>query len=109
MCYWTWAFHSCEDRIHAVGVSLPGFRDQMVQLGGQGAGRLIDGLNCKTTDCDCIFVAANVIDKSKRSQFKVLPEKGLARFQFFEAVVRLAFRRFLVNSANSSSTGECVL
>lgn len=109
MCYWNWTFYGCDVRTNAVGVSLPVFRDQMIQLGGRGPGQLIDGFSCKISDPDCIFVAANVIDKAKKTQIKVMPETGLARFQFLEAVVRLAFRRFLPVAANSSSTGECVL
>jgi Ca2+-binding EF-hand superfamily protein len=89
-------------------VNMDDFRNFMITLGGEGPGRLIDGNYCKASDTDCVFVAANVVDRAKRSQFKVLPDKGLTRFQFLEGVVRLSLRRFLTSPASSSTTSSCI-
>lgn len=43
---------------------------------------------------DTLFIASSVVDKSKKSKLAVLPDKGLARFQFTEAFVRVAVARF---------------
>jgi Ca2+-binding EF-hand superfamily protein len=47
-------------------------------------------------DSDSIFIAANlVIDKEKKAElFLVAPEKGLARCQFLEAIVRVAHKKY---------------
>jgi len=45
-------------------------------------------------DADTAFIAANVMDKDKRRGLMGMPEKGLARFQFMEAFVRVAQRRY---------------
>jgi Ca2+-binding EF-hand superfamily protein len=45
-------------------------------------------------DADTIFIAASVMDKTKRKGLLGMPEKGLARFQFLEAFVRVAQCRY---------------
>jgi len=108
LLYMSWAFTGFEFSNRAVGLSFNLFRENLERHGGRGPGKVIDNQACKVNDVDCIFVAANVIDRSKKANFKVLPEKGLARFQFLEAVVRLAFRRFLGNKNHNWSTpDEC--
>jgi Ca2+-binding EF-hand superfamily protein len=106
LTFWVSALATFDSRA-AVGVSMMGLRDLLVALGGVGPGKLIDGKNCQLSDSDCIFVAANVIGKELKSQLKILPERGLARFQFLETIARLAFRRFLTKTANQSSTQDC--
>mmetsp|Transcript_97890 Transcript_97890/g.187802 ORF Transcript_97890/g.187802 Transcript_97890/m.187802 type:complete len:754 (+) Transcript_97890:1-2262(+) len=102
LCFLQQAFTGFEGKVHSAGVSFIGFREWLVQAGGTGSGKLIDGQACKMNDPDCIFIASNVIEKTKRKDFKVMPEKGLARFQFNEALIRLAFRRYLSCSAAKS-------
>jgi len=75
------------------GVKLSSFKELVVQYGGEGKGTLFDDSVLKVSDVDYVFVAASVIDRSKRSEFSVFPGRALARFQFLEAIVRLALRR----------------
>jgi len=77
------------------GINLLDFRNLMLRYGGEGRHKLMDGYHCKSSDCDCVFVAANVVDRNRRQDFTVMPHKALSRFQFLEAVVRMAFRRYL--------------
>eukprot|EP00746_Dinoflagellata_sp_MGD_P149240 gnl/MRDRNA2_/MRDRNA2_81299_c1_seq1.p1 gnl/MRDRNA2_/MRDRNA2_81299_c1~~gnl/MRDRNA2_/MRDRNA2_81299_c1_seq1.p1 ORF type:complete len:1465 (+),score=308.52 gnl/MRDRNA2_/MRDRNA2_81299_c1_seq1:52-4446(+) len=44
---------------------------------------------------DTIFIAANLCEKEKKKEFfKVTPEKGLCRCQFFEALTRVCFKKY---------------
>jgi len=101
------AFEGYDVKGHAAGVCFNAFRENLIHSGGEGPGKLIDGRACKLNDPDCIFIAANVIDRNKRKEFKVLPDKGLGRFQYLEAVVRLAFRRFITSSSSKGDGETC--
>mmetsp|Transcript_117307 Transcript_117307/g.184520 ORF Transcript_117307/g.184520 Transcript_117307/m.184520 type:complete len:1568 (+) Transcript_117307:87-4790(+) len=108
LTFWVWALSHAFEPQQAAYVSMSVFRDQLVAMGGMGPGKLIDGKACYLSDPDCIFVAANVINKAKKSLLKIFPENGLTRFQFLEAITRLSFRRFLTRTANSSVAQDCV-
>jgi len=56
-------------------------------------------------NADTIFVAASVLDKEKKRKFFGLPEKGLTRFQFLEAVVRVASARFVDSGEKEDVAG----
>mmetsp|Transcript_101952 Transcript_101952/g.186148 ORF Transcript_101952/g.186148 Transcript_101952/m.186148 type:complete len:1297 (-) Transcript_101952:61-3951(-) len=102
LTFWHEAFGHCMQPRNPAGVSMTTFRDFLFDNGGEGPGKVIDGTYCKTMDPDCVFVAANVVPMDRRTRFKVLPEKALARFQFFEAIVRFGFRRYLGTSMAST-------
>jgi Ca2+-binding EF-hand superfamily protein len=58
-------------------------------------------------DADTIFVAASVMEKTKRKGLMGMPEKGLARFQFLEAFVRVSHRRYQ-DTGEHEDTLTCV-
>jgi len=60
-----------------------------------GKNKLIDNIHFSSNDIDIVFVASRVIERARKDDFKVLPTTRLSRFQFLEACVRTAFRRFL--------------
>lgn len=95
LAFWWEAYGTLEMHETVAGVSMGGFRKIMVRRGGEGRGQLLDGLNLNGNDCDCVFVAANVVDRDRRGDFPFLPQRAMARFQFLEAIVRVAFRRFV--------------
>lgn len=105
LTFWNEAFSHTVQHRSPVGLSKSGFQEYVAYAGGVGNGKLIDGTFCKSSDPDCVFSAANVVPTDRRARFKLLPEKGLARFQFFEAVVRLAFRRYLGNETAGGPHG----
>jgi len=56
------------------------------------------------SDGDRIFIGANVLDKDNKTlkAFAVMPNQGLARFQFLEAIARVALARFYDNKEKDS-------
>lgn len=104
LAFWYAAMIDFQSHRYAVGLSCNSWRELLLRTEGSSAVFLIDDVSCKSSDLDCIYVAANTLDKDKRKTLSVLPDKALARFQFLEAVVRLAFKRFLrAGPANSSA------
>eukprot|EP00405_Crypthecodinium_cohnii_P008050 CAMPEP_0206420562 /NCGR_PEP_ID=MMETSP0324_2-20121206/923_1 /ASSEMBLY_ACC=CAM_ASM_000836 /TAXON_ID=2866 /ORGANISM="Crypthecodinium cohnii, Strain Seligo" /LENGTH=737 /DNA_ID=CAMNT_0053884483 /DNA_START=49 /DNA_END=2258 /DNA_ORIENTATION=- len=95
LAYWWEAYGNLEYPEQVAGVSMYDFRGLLARYGGEGRGALLDGQSCKGSDCDCIFVASNVVDRNRRADFNILPQRALSRFQFLEAVVRISIRRFL--------------
>eukprot|EP00930_Biecheleria_cincta_P022335 TRINITY_DN16310_c0_g8_i1.p1 TRINITY_DN16310_c0_g8~~TRINITY_DN16310_c0_g8_i1.p1 ORF type:complete len:1606 (+),score=285.74 TRINITY_DN16310_c0_g8_i1:302-4819(+) len=103
LAFWYNSMFDFVSHRHSLGMSFSSWRDILTSSGGEGSGKLLDGVTCLTSDIDCIFVAANVLDNNKKKLLKVMPEKALARFQFAEAYVRLAFKRFLSSPLSSAS------
>jgi len=80
---------------HAAGITYNTFFDLLLKHGGEGPDSLFDARRLLRTDPDCIFIAANLVtEQHKKREFTVLPEVGICRFQFLEAFVRIAVKRF---------------
>ncbi|CAE8628737.1 unnamed protein product [Polarella glacialis] len=103
MAFWQAATLDFDSHRAAAGVSFIGWRDYLLQAGGEGPGKLADGRSCRGADLDCIFVAANVVDPKKKERIPVLPDKALARFQFMEAILRVAILRFTPSNESAAS------
>jgi Ca2+-binding EF-hand superfamily protein len=74
--------------------------------------RLLDGLALAVHIVDTIFVVANVLSENQKllcqsEGLTAVPEKGLARFQFLEAFVRVINRRF-IDSGEMENPAEAV-
>ncbi|CAJ1455645.1 unnamed protein product [Effrenium voratum] len=108
LAFWFAAMVDFQSHRYALGLSCNSWRELLIHTEGLELStvRLLDDNMCKSSDLDCIYVAANTVEKEKRKTISVLPDKALARFQFLEAVVRLAFKRFLRAGPNHSSTEE---
>jgi Ca2+-binding EF-hand superfamily protein len=76
----------------------------MVFAWGPEDDRLVNGEECKKGDVDYIFVSANVVEKERQADFLVLPGRELSRFQFLEALVRLALRRYMMGQHEHTVT-----
>lgn len=77
-----------------VGITLDGFIQLLETLQREAAAsqRINSSTLFKAANASTIFSVAKMLDRNRT--FKVMPKKGLARFQFLEAIVRLAVRRF---------------
>merc|ERR1712137_734628 len=64
--------------------------------------------NFKLSDADTIFVASSVLQRECRRKYPGIPEKGLARFQFAEAFVRLAVQRFVKSGEKEDAASAAV-
>lgn len=95
--YWSEAFGALSGNENVAGIGLGDFRELLLRMGGEGPKELFDGRTTFLRDADCIFSAAIVVERHRRAEFQELPGRELCRFQFMEAVVRMAFRRFLKN------------
>lgn len=106
LAFWYSSMIDFQSHRYAVGLSCNSWREVLLRSEGSTGVFLLDDVACKSSDLDCIYVAANTIDKEKRKALRCLPDKALARFQFLEAVLRLAFKRFLrAGPTNASAQG----
>eukprot|EP00434_Breviolum_minutum_P007549 symbB.v1.2.006664.t2/scaffold372.1/size218212/16 len=104
LAFWYSSMIDFQSHRYAVGLSCNSWREVLLRSEGSTGVFLLDDVACKSSDLDCIYVAANTIDKEKRKTLRCLPDKALARFQFLEAILRLAFKRFLrAGPANASA------
>eukprot|EP00931_Biecheleriopsis_adriatica_P052251 TRINITY_DN30378_c0_g1_i2.p1 TRINITY_DN30378_c0_g1~~TRINITY_DN30378_c0_g1_i2.p1 ORF type:complete len:1630 (+),score=356.30 TRINITY_DN30378_c0_g1_i2:150-5039(+) len=104
LAFWFESMREFQSHRYAIGLSFASWRD-FVYRPGEGTDRPVDNINVKSSDVDCIFVAANTIDAQRKKALKVMPEKALARFQFLDAFLRLAAKRYLP-LPNSASVAE---
>ncbi len=51
---------------------------------------------CKPKDIDLIFVAVNVEANSKSDEDLMNPDRALMRFEFLDALLRIAYRKFVM-------------
>lgn len=100
LAFWYNSMHDFVSHRASLGMSFTSWRDTLATHGGE---KVLDQISCLTSDIDCIFVAANVLDNNKTNVLNVMPEKALARFQFVEAYVRLAFKRCLTTDLKTAS------
>lgn len=102
LAYHYFAFTQFVDPTYAVFLGMTGVKDIMMRydkkpgIKDQRKSWLFDGKSLLTTDVDNIYVAANVVtfdNEEDRRKLKALPARGLARFQFLEAFVRIVCLR----------------
>ena len=53
---------------------------------------------CKPKDIDLIFVAVNVEVNTKSEEDMMNPDRALMRFEFLDAIMRIAYRKFVMVS-----------
>eukprot|EP00439_Symbiodinium_sp_Y106_P081675 s107_g20.t2 len=104
VAFWCGAMWDFQSLRSSVGLSFNAWRELIFR--SPGAGELVADPSCGSKDVDIVWVACDVIDKDKRKTIKVLPDKALSRFQFMEAVLRLAFKRCLHGKVSDASPEE---
>jgi len=89
--------------------SSTGFKRSKSGVGSFKKSKSSGVLNAKffTSWADTIFVGANAVarDNSVANEMEVLPQHGLARFQFLEAFAQLALQRFQRSGEHDTAVG----
>jgi hypothetical protein len=63
---------------------------------------------CKPKDIDLIFVAVNVEVNSKTDEDLMNPDRALMRFEFLDALLRIAYRKFVMVRHGIFKQADCL-